>query len=599
MTRPVFPALAAFLLLAATLRARSAGGDEPPGSAGDAARLALATERVVVFKDGYALFVKAGRATADASGRVFTEEVPGGTVLGCFWALGEDRRVLGLRAGWEETRETRTREAPCLGVLDLLRANVGQVVTLGLTREHAADVTGRVLEVLDEEPRPEEPPVPGAPPPPRPTAPWGRSVRPVPVAGGSHVVVAQGERGRIVLPVAEVRTVSGESLSTRIRRREEVVTRTKRLSVELGKDAAGKPATVRLLYFAEGVRWIPSYRVEGDLVKDARVALQGEVLNEAEPIVDAALDLVVGVPSFRFKDVASPLTLEEAMRSALRNAAPMLAQQMASNRLSNTFQNEADFGEAGGRSGAFEAAPELAREAHQDLFVYGLGKASLPKGSRAAFPLWQSTVPVRHLYTMDLHVVRDYRSGDWAVRSARSEALLGSVPRPDRTGTNLVWHELELTNASDVPWTTGAALLLQGDLPLGQDVLPYTSTGTASRLPVTVAVDLAGKWEEKEVERQPNALSWSQWTYSLVVKQGTATVSNKRKEPSLVRVSLALGGKASQPSPDAKVTLNDLRSDDWSDSPSPVNNHSDVVWEATLAAGETRTFTVRFSFYVR
>src|SRR5436190_12770284 len=64
--------------------------------------LALTTERVVVFKDGYALFVKAGTATADAEGRVSTTAVPDSAVLGCVWAKGDDRKVLGMSTEREE-----------------------------------------------------------------------------------------------------------------------------------------------------------------------------------------------------------------------------------------------------------------------------------------------------------------------------------------------------------------------------------------------------------------------------------------------------------------------------------------------------------------
>ena len=55
-----------------------------------------------------------------------------------------------------------------------------------------------------------------------------------------------------------------------------------------------------------GTSAIPTYRVSGELKDKADLALQGEVLNEIEDIDKAALDLVVGVPNFRFKDTAFP-----------------------------------------------------------------------------------------------------------------------------------------------------------------------------------------------------------------------------------------------------------------------------------------------------
>ena len=51
-----------------------------------------------------------------------------------------------------------------------------------------------------------------------------------------------------------------------------------------------------------------------------------------------------------------------------------------------------------------------------------------------------------------------------------------------------VWHQLELGNRGTAPWTTGAALVTKGLLPLGQDLLTYTPVGGSALLPITVAL---------------------------------------------------------------------------------------------------------------
>jgi hypothetical protein len=162
-----------------------------------------------------------------------------------------------------------------------------------------------------------------------------------------------------------------------------------------------------------------------------------------------------------------------------------------------------------------------------------------------------------------------------------------------------VWHELELSNTGETPWTTGAALLLKGELPLGQDVLTYTSAGAKTLLPMTIAVDLRGKYEEKEVERRSNALNWSSSTYSLVRKEGTVTITSFRKETSAVRVTVSVGGRAEATSEGGRILVNDLRADDWAGGAYAVNNHSDVSWEFVLEPGQTKTLTYTFSFYVQ
>lgn len=580
-----------------------------PGRAGEApagaGKLALATERVVVFKDGFALFVKKASGAADAEGRVFTDQVPDGAVLGTFWAAAEDGKALGMRAEWIETEATRETETACTTTVELLRANAGKAVTLGLTREKAADLVGTLGEVLDLPPEAWDPD--DAAELVRPVQNFSGFVRPNPVPangtdgaertrervprGGQLVVVRTGQ-GQVVLPVAEVRTVSGADLVTKMKRVEDVRSRTKRLSFDLGAAAAGKPASLRVLYFSEGVRWIPTYRVGGGLATDAQIALQGEVLNEAEDF-DAPVDLVVGVPNFRFKQTVSPLALEATLRQALASAAPNLMGQSYSN---SSFVNRAGerFG-AGEGGAALDLAPELAAAQAQDLFVYKAKRLALKKGARATVPLWENTVPLRHLYTMDVVIVRDGQSGGLVQQDRPGNGPVS----PLKIEENKVWHQFELNNATAAPWTTGAALILKEHLPLGQDLLTYTPAGGRTLLPVTVAVDMCGTYAEEELARRANAKQWNHNTYAEVRKRTTITITNQRAEVSRTRVTLSLGGRAENASDEGKILVNDFRHADWGGSGyRELNNHSDVSWELDLKPGEKKTLTVEFAIYV-
>lgn len=590
-TRLAFPVAALLALLPVGLGARADGpapapaAPSDPAPAPDPSSLALVTERVVVFKDGHALFVKRGTATADAAGRVTTGAVPAAAVLGCFWATSSSGKVLGMKAGWRESTAVRVHEEPCRDVADLLRANVGRDVVLGLAKDGKADVIGRIVEILGAAVAP----APARRPDDAPGGPAGETVRPLDATGPVQVVIDLGGR-RLVLASSEVRTVTAPALATTFTRREEVTTRAKRLEIAFGADAAGKPVEVRLFHFGEGVRWIPTYRVGGDLVSEASIDLQGEVLNEAEPIADAALDLVVGVPSFRFADVASPLSLETTLRRALAQAAPQLLAQRVSN---NFMRNDAGDGEEGAGGGALATAPELATESAQDLFVYRLGKVSLGRGERASFPIWESKAPLRHVYTADVRLARDSSSG--------LSRLMRDAADDDTPGTTAtlvpVLHQIELSNGSRVPWTTGAALVLEAELPIAQSLLRYTSIGAKTLLPLTVAIDLPSKYQEIEVDRTPNAATWNGHSYTLLRKKATITLRSRRSEASRMQVSLRLGGKAETASADGKITLDDMHPEDWSSGASPLNNRSDVRWELDLAAGATVTLEVTFTYY--
>jgi hypothetical protein len=563
---------------------------------------------------------------------VFTREVPEAAILGSFWAVGEGQRVLGMRAEWDEKREVRKTETACVTIAELLRANKGKRVTLGLPERRT--VMGTIVELLDLPPQDAATTalpgvtavgVPGvggfevvADPSRSPfeflraadadeAATLRRSLTP---RGGDFVVIDETETGRLVLPVSQVQTVSGREVVTKMVREEEVFTRTKRLGFDFGKESAGKPVSLRLFYFTAGVRWIPTYRVTGDLKEKAAIALQGEILNEIEDFSNVALDLVVGVPHFRFKETVSPLTLERQLRNTLRVAESTgrSNEQVLTAQFSNTMQYAGRAENAGeGDGGATSLASELAgAQGEQDLFLYSIRNFSLKRGARATAPLWQSTVPLRHIYTMDIRAARTrggatvvgYRGGGHPLDRSGSGEL--AITSPLRARVNQVWHQLELTNNGKVPWTTGAALTMRDTLPIGQDLLTYTPAGGSALLPLTVAVDLLGSFDEEETSRTPNALRVEGYDFTLVRKKGTLTVSSFRKEKSVMRLSVAVGGKVEQASDDGKARINDFRADDWVDAGHLyVNNHSDVTWDLELEPGETKTVTYTVSFYVR
>src|SRR6267142_281658 len=564
--------------------------EKPPHAA--ASELQLSTERVIIFKDGYGLIVKNGKATADAKGKVFTPQVPESAILGSFWAMSDGQKLLAMEAGWEEKREVREKRTACITIPELLRANVGRRITLTLGDKRT--ITGTLAQVLD---------IPGETAAvPSPSAPGffvemetGRSPfealrnmnevraarmlsyggqvfapgeeggvlkRELTPRGGDFVVMDETESGRMVLPVAQVQAISGKDLQTQMVREEEVFSRTKRLNFDYGIDLAGKEVTLKLYYFTGGLRWIPTYRVSGELKDKAELALQGEVLNEIEDLDKAALDLVVGVPNFRFKETVSPLTLERVMRNALISAQPGLA--MRNNEFSNSLN--ANYSQQAGvwrgrkveGTSAASMAPELSGAGgEQDLFVYSMKEFSLKKGSRATVPLWQNTVPMRHVYTLDLRSIRS-RTGTGHV-----DALPGVNPSPLKIAQNKIWHQLELANNSALPWTTGAALSMRQNLPLGQDLLTYTPVGGCSLLPLTVAVDMLSSYDEEETSRKANAINVDGTSYTLVTKKGTISVTNYRKEKSVMRISLSSGGRVEHASDDGKVKMNDFTASDW------------------------------------
>ncbi|MHC4220092.1 MAG: hypothetical protein ACYSU7_16730, partial [Planctomycetota bacterium] len=537
----------ATLLVVATSTTAWADLEGPALDGADAGGLEFETERVVVFKDGHGLFVKKATGTTDAEGRLSTDAVPDAAVLGSFWAVADDHDAVNLKAEWIDREVSSEKVTDCVTRTELLRANEGRPLSLDMN--YGETITGTLLNVLE--------------------MPAGQGQ----AGPGGQLAVMHTPGGTKVLPIGSVRTITGDDLVSTMTRKTRTTTRTKRLWFELGAQAADREVSIHLFYFTPGIRWIPTYRLGGELKYDGRLSLQGEILNEVEDIDGAVFDLVVGVPNFRYKGTISPLSLERVMVDALRQNAPGLMGQRMGNASFSQRAGEwrGDDGRpapAGG-GGMAALASELTAAGEQDLFVYSVERMSLARGARATVSLWQSNVPLRHLYTMDVDIVRDRHSGA-RIRSSRAPNEPGN-PSPLRLAENEVWHQLELANTSDVPWTTGPAMLMRSFLPLGQELLTYTPLGGRSLVPITVAVDVRGTYEEEEIEREPDALRWNGYQWALVRKKGTVTVTNYRSEPTDMLVTVGTGGKAESASDDARIKINATRVEDWNGGHAAIN----------------------------
>ncbi|HLU38230.1 MAG TPA: hypothetical protein VK081_02520, partial [Planctomycetota bacterium] len=299
--------------------------------------------------------------------------------------------------------------------------------------------------------------------------------------------------------------------------------------------------------------------------------------------------LVVGVPNFRFGETISPLSLERTMRNVLRQAAPDLMGQ--GNAISNALfsQRAGEHVRAAESGDGLQVEPELAGTGEHDMFVHPVPRLSLPRGARATVPLWTAEPALRHLYTFDVRRVHD-------VGRPRPAAVQTS---PLALAKNEVWHQLELTNGGPMPWTTGPALVLKGTLPLSQELLTYTPPGARTLLPLTVAVNVRGTYEEEQTAVQPNALTWNRSVYARVTLRGKARVANHERHAVDVRVRASVGGRVLQADGDAKVVLRGHDPADWQGASFDArpNGHSDVTWNVRLEPGAEQELTFEFEVF--
>ncbi len=593
---PVITSLWIGLLSVCPVTESNAAQPSAPG----ASSLTLKTDRVIVFKDGYCLVIKQGTATTDAHGIVFTDEVPDAAVLGSFWAVPENGTIESVVAGWVETESDSNRDVDCANVIEIVEANLGKDCTFAIEEQKFA---GNLHKILRKTPTPLDA--------------LDTSI----ARFNADYFVLRTTEGDKMIQASVVQNLTIKDMLSSFDRVVTEKSRHKRLTMKF--DQPNINVRVNLMYFRPDVRWIPTYRVNltgekiaamnqqasnsqqsskpqqtgNSAVVDRRIAeiiMQGEILNEAEDLVDVPFHLVVGVPNFRFRTVPSPMVLEATMRNLLSQAAPNV--MGVSNQFSNAMFTQ--------RAGEFhdrqiddnespsivELPDELIGKSGNDLFVYELPPMTLRKGERAIVPILRTEAAYRDIYTWDIELTH---AENYAASAADSTSpLVLSETR--------VWRQVELTNNTKIPWTTGAAMFVDGQQPLAQELLTYTSPGGTCRVPVTVSVDLQGKAVDTEVKREFNVLQWRGSHYALVQGKIEIELANNKTEPVLVGVRLRFGGKATKVSDEGKITLEAYRAEDWHERRgNPINQSSDVRWTTTLQPGERFQPIVDYEFYLQ
>jgi len=539
-----------------------------PARSGEAENegVSIKTERVIVFKDGHCLFIKRVAGITNAQGELCTDKVPGAAVLGTFWGIPQTGELLGISSDFVEKEETEKKEETCSQVAEILSANLRRPAEVEMHNNKT--YSGIIQEVL---------------------APTGQQA--------AYFILRTKESDQL-LAVGQVQRLQIEGMKSTFETSTTTTRKTKQLTFRFAK--AGAQCEALLLYLSPGIRWIPTYRVDLAATKGktqtAAIAMQAEILNESEDLDGVPVDLIVGVPHFRFKTTISPMSLEAAIRNTLEETAPQLmAQQVSANMFTNRASefSRMDRQDRQGQNPAPVTLPqELTAAGSQDLFVYNLPKLSLKKGGRICMPILAAQVPYRDVYTWELAIKRKPIEGSPSGKGIAAPLTLSD----DR-----IWRQVELTNNTNLPWTTGAVMFMDGNMPLAQEMLSYTSAGSAVRVPVTVAVDVHGSFEESEAGREMNAEKWDSYTYMRVKKTGRLQIVNRKNTPIDLEVRYKIGGRTTEASHDGVITLSAFSRDDWDEytMESYINNSSVVRWTLHLTPQEQLNPEVTSEYFVR
>lgn len=556
----------------------------------------MAVKEVTVFKDGHAFVLHQGAMPTDASGSVLMDYLPA-PVLGTFWPYTTEKKAK-LASVTVGQRRVTVQRSP-LTIRELIEAHPGAAVIV--TETSAPSYPATILGVTQRSVQELEA---TAPP---------NSGELLPQKG--EVVLLQTEAGVKAVALSRIQDVTfkeppkGAAIDTEFRNL---------LTLQLEWTGNKPPATaeVGLMYLQRGIRWIPHYKVTLDGKGSARVQLQATLLNELTDLKNVTAHLVIGVPTFQFKDTVDPMALQQSLANLspyFREADPSSGQyQMLSNAL---MTQTARMGEQRQRPSAAAPTADLGPEVDgadsvEDLHIFTVKNVTLKKGQRMVVPVTEFTVTYQDVYVLDLpfappnEVRRDFNTQQQA-----EIARLLAAPK--------VMHKLRLKNSSEHPFTTAPALIVRDDRVLGQGLMTYTSRGGSTDLPITAAVDVRVAKSDSETQRTPNAVQWDGSNYARVDLHGTVTLTNFRKEPVLVEITRHVLGNITETDSDGTIAMVNVF-EGSSDAPaggspyphwwgwwswphwwSRFNGVGRITWTATLDAGASHEFTYAWHYFWR
>ena len=380
------------------------------------------------------------------------------------------------------------------------------------------------------------------------------------------------------------------------------------LKLDWGGQPPAKSAEVGMAYVQKGVRWIPGYRIE--LAADGRavVKLQATLLNELADLTDATVNLVVGVPSFYFKETADPIALSQAVAQLSPYFQTDASTQHA---LSNSMMTQvARGGEVRNAPGAAAPAADLGPVVEggtqsEDLFVYTVKNVTLARGQRMVLPIAEYALAYKDVYTLDIPAAppAELRNPSADAQAAQLAKLM-AAPK--------VIHKVRLTNAATHPLTTAPALVLKDGRVIAQGMMTYTPKLGSVDVTLTAAVDLRVKKADKEVKRTPNGTTFEGHQFARADLTGTVSVTNAGAKPVEIEVTRHVLGTADGVGDGAKAEQVNVLEDDAGDArpawwgyyswPSwwgHVNGVGRITWTVKLAPGQTADQTYAWHYYWR
>ena len=563
----------------------------------------IPVREVTVFKDGHAFVVHQGKMKTTEDGKIVMDYLPR-PVMGTFWPFCSDENA-SLSTAVAGIRRVSIPNTS-LSVAELIEGNVGARVELGIVKGTGYNATEKIIDgTIEDFPIRSSEELEEVSPP--------NSGEKLPQKGS--IVLIRTSEGVRAEPLSEIKTVTFKDGYKKKLSHEEL-----RDLVTLNlkwKDRNVQPkAEVGLMYLQKGLRWIPNYKVTFDGKGNARVLMQATIENQLNDLKDVKLNLVVGVPSFPFKDRVDPFALNSTIAQvASRTTQDTVFASQFSNAIFLQGATNGTIGPQGeaatsvmGVSG--QPAELTGSTKTEDLFVYSIDHITLKKGERMIVPVSQFQVNYKDIYKLDIPFSAP---PDIQVASnSISRELKKSIKESE------IKHKLRIKNTTKQPFTTAPVLMvskIDGGIErvVSQGLMTYTAPGGETDLDLTTAIDLRADKKDSIISRTPQVKKWGDDYYSKVSVDGKIVLQNFSDREATLEINRYVLGNADEVDDHGsyrKLNLFEegltsfLKEDRFRYYNFPswwhhLNGASSIKWNTRIAPGKKVTLSYKWHYYWR
>jgi hypothetical protein len=497
----------------------------------------MRTTALNIFKNGTYFIVKEGSLPLNNSKAQL--QIPKAPLLGTFWMTTSKDLAINRVLFSTDTIKT-TRQAKTL--IDLIQSNKGKKVKLlyRVDEKTTTEISGTLLDYISMS-----------------------GIVKIKTNDGKYGYFASSDIRQLFVEENPNESLKADSTSYLA-------------TIEFNRDP--KEARLKLVYMQAGIQWIPTYNIKVLNDKDLQLEMRALVENFAENIKDAELSLTVGDPNYKYGRSIEPFA--SPYLTNLLGASPTYGAR------AYQFQNKGAAMQGYAPMAQIESADvgysdyseyTTAGEKTGDLYMYRVGKVTVPMNSKASFQVFSQKITYKDVYKVQIGDVVNFAS------------TLYVNNNPEQRFD--VYHSMKLINSTKNPFTTAPVFVMNEDLePLAQDEITYTPIGGNVSVQLSKSPDITIKNNEEEKDRQERARTYNKAVYHKVIISGSVEINNLQDKDVTLNVTKYVNALVTTASDNGTITKPPKFQG--------LNPNSMIEWELPIKANEKKTLTYFYEVYV-